>query len=129
MTGQLSVAIQTIPALSLTPFPSLPLLPHQTAAPSPEKIPDGNLLGVTVVLITCSYKGREFVRIGYYVNNTLPGMSTTPEDESGAADEGDDVDMEDDDVRTQTHTHTDRQPHNFVHHLTHSTTNNPCRRM
>ena len=26
-------------------------------------------LGVTVILLTCSYDGREFVRVGYYVNN------------------------------------------------------------
>lgn len=26
-------------------------------------------MGVTVVLLTCSYKSNEFVRIGYYVNN------------------------------------------------------------
>jgi histone chaperone ASF1 len=26
-------------------------------------------LGVTVILLTCSYANREFVRVGYYVNN------------------------------------------------------------
>jgi hypothetical protein len=26
-------------------------------------------VGVTVVLLTCSYRGKEFVRVGYYVNN------------------------------------------------------------
>lgn len=26
-------------------------------------------MGVTVVLITCGYRGQEFVRVGYYVNN------------------------------------------------------------
>ena len=26
-------------------------------------------MGVTVVLLTCSYKDQEFIRIGYYVNN------------------------------------------------------------
>ena len=26
-------------------------------------------MGVTVVLLTCSYLGREFVRVGYYINN------------------------------------------------------------
>lgn len=26
-------------------------------------------MGVTVLLLTCSYIGQEFVRIGYYVNN------------------------------------------------------------
>jgi histone chaperone ASF1 len=32
-------------------------------------IPAKDLVGVTVVLITCSYVGKEFVRVGYYVNN------------------------------------------------------------
>lgn len=27
-----------------------------------------DLLGVTALLLTCSYKGAEFVRVGYYVN-------------------------------------------------------------
>ena len=31
-------------------------------------MPPGELLGVTIVLLTCSYQGKEFVRIGYYVN-------------------------------------------------------------
>ncbi|XP_078352970.1 histone chaperone ASF1-like [Oculina patagonica] len=35
----------------------------------PSQIPDQDLVGVTVVLLTCSYKDREFVRVGYYVNN------------------------------------------------------------
>ena len=34
------------------------------------KIPQEDLLGVTVVLLTCSYKDKEFVRVGYYVSNT-----------------------------------------------------------
>lgn len=32
------------------------------------RIPFGDLLGSTVLLLTCSYKGKEFVRVGYYVN-------------------------------------------------------------
>lgn len=32
-------------------------------------IPETDLIGVTVVLIVCSYNEQEFVRIGYYVNN------------------------------------------------------------
>eukprot|EP00826_Nyctotherus_ovalis_P024709 TRINITY_DN1907_c0_g2_i1.p1 TRINITY_DN1907_c0_g2~~TRINITY_DN1907_c0_g2_i1.p1 ORF type:complete len:209 (+),score=47.20 TRINITY_DN1907_c0_g2_i1:55-627(+) len=39
-------------------------------APDPKLIPQEDILGVTAVLITCSYKGKEFIRIGYYVNNT-----------------------------------------------------------
>ena len=41
----------------------------QADAPDPASIPNGDILGVTVVLVTCSYKEREFIRIGYYVNN------------------------------------------------------------
>lgn len=38
-------------------------------APNTSRIPDADIIGVTVVLLTCSYDGREFVRVGYYVNN------------------------------------------------------------
>ncbi|WFD30487.1 Histone chaperone asf1 [Malassezia sp. CBS 17886] len=41
----------------------------EAEAPSPEKIPATDLLGVTVILLTASYKGEEFIRVGYYVNN------------------------------------------------------------
>lgn len=47
------------------------LCPYVLQANSPDvsKIPDEDVVGVTVVLLTCSYKNNEFVRIGYYVNN------------------------------------------------------------
>ncbi|MCJ1337129.1 Histone chaperone asf1 [Bachmanniomyces sp. S44760] len=38
-------------------------------APNLKFIPTSEILGVTVILLTCSYDGREFVRVGYYVNN------------------------------------------------------------
>jgi histone chaperone ASF1 len=38
-------------------------------APSTANIPSSEVVGVTVILLTCSYDGREFVRVGYYVNN------------------------------------------------------------
>ncbi|KAH8886490.1 histone deposition protein Asf1, partial [Thozetella sp. PMI_491] len=38
-------------------------------APDTKRIPDAEILGVTVILLTCAYDGREFVRVGYYVNN------------------------------------------------------------
>ncbi|XP_033096892.1 histone chaperone asf1b-B-like [Anneissia japonica] len=41
----------------------------QANAPDIKKIPIQDLLGVTVTLITCSYRTQEFVRVGYYVNN------------------------------------------------------------
>jgi histone chaperone ASF1 len=37
--------------------------------PDTSRIPDAEILGVTVILLTCAYDGREFVRVGYYVNN------------------------------------------------------------
>ncbi|KAI9680136.1 MAG: Histone chaperone asf1 [Trizodia sp. TS-e1964] len=37
--------------------------------PDLKRIPTSDILGVTVILLTCSYDGREFVRVGYYVNN------------------------------------------------------------
>ncbi|ROW00199.1 hypothetical protein VSDG_03524 [Cytospora chrysosperma] len=38
-------------------------------APDTKRIPDAEVVGVTVVLLSCAYDGREFVRVGYYVNN------------------------------------------------------------
>lgn len=35
----------------------------------PTKIPLEDTVGVTVVLLSCSYRDQEFVRVGYYVNN------------------------------------------------------------
>lgn len=37
--------------------------------PSPDLIPVSELVSVTVILLSCSYNGKEFVRVGYYVNN------------------------------------------------------------
>lgn len=37
--------------------------------PSAELIPSNELVSVTVILLSCSYADREFVRVGYYVNN------------------------------------------------------------
>jgi histone chaperone ASF1 len=42
----------------------------QAPAPDATKIPENDLLGVTVVLVTCSYNEKEFIRVGYYVNNS-----------------------------------------------------------
>lgn len=41
----------------------------QADPPDPTKIPVADVVGVTVVLLTCAYRGKEFVRVGYYVNN------------------------------------------------------------
>jgi len=52
----------------------------QADPPDTAKIPVADVVGVTVVLLTCAYKGREFVRVGYYVNNeyTDPEMKENP---------------------------------------------------
>eukprot|EP01092_Planopodium_desertum_P005412 TRINITY_DN2268_c1_g2_i1.p1 TRINITY_DN2268_c1_g2~~TRINITY_DN2268_c1_g2_i1.p1 ORF type:complete len:155 (+),score=20.09 TRINITY_DN2268_c1_g2_i1:390-854(+) len=49
-------------------------------APDASKIPAKDLLGVTVVLLTCSYKEKEFIRVGYYVNNEYedPALKDDP---------------------------------------------------
>ncbi|KAL8117954.1 putative histone chaperone ASF1A [Apium graveolens] len=41
----------------------------QADPPNPSKIREEDIIGVTVLLLTCSYLGQEFVRVGYYVNN------------------------------------------------------------
>ncbi|KAM0420542.1 hypothetical protein ACHAPT_011711 [Fusarium lateritium] len=41
----------------------------EAEAPNTTRIPETDILGVTVILLTCAYDGREFVRVGYYVNN------------------------------------------------------------
>lgn len=45
------------------------LFSWQADPPDPSKIRDEDIIGVTVLLLTCSYLGQEFVRVGYYVNN------------------------------------------------------------
>lgn len=37
--------------------------------PSADLIPSNELVSVTVILLSCAYADREFVRVGYYVNN------------------------------------------------------------
>lgn len=41
----------------------------QAGPPDTKRIPDADVLGVTVVLLTCSYRNQEFIRVGYFVNN------------------------------------------------------------
>ncbi|KAK1757280.1 ASF1 like histone chaperone-domain-containing protein [Echria macrotheca] len=45
--------------------------------PDTKRIPIDELLGVTVILLTCAYDGREFVRVGYYVNNEYESEELT----------------------------------------------------
>ena len=53
----------------------------QAPAPDASKVPENDILGVTVVLVTCSYNEKEFIRVGYYVNNSYApesGFGTEP---------------------------------------------------
>lgn len=44
------------------------------------KIPKSEIVGVTAILLTCSYNAQEFFRVGYYVNNLYedPEMNENP---------------------------------------------------
>ncbi|XP_008558954.1 histone chaperone asf1 [Microplitis demolitor] len=52
----------------------------QADPPDVSRIPVNDALGVTVVLLTCSYRGHEFVRVGYFINNeyTDPELRENP---------------------------------------------------
>ena len=49
-------------------------------APDPTLIPSQDILGATIVLLTCTYREKEFLRVGYYVNNeyTEPELNESP---------------------------------------------------
>jgi len=52
----------------------------QAPAPDPTTLLTKDICGVTIILLTCSYKEKEFIRIGYYVNNDYedPALLETP---------------------------------------------------
>jgi histone chaperone ASF1 len=54
---------------------------------NPAKIPQKDLLGATVVLVTCSYHEQEFVRVGYFVHNDYedPELKENPPEEPDVA--------------------------------------------
>jgi histone chaperone ASF1 len=56
-------------------------------APPPDysKIPDKDVVGITALLLTCSYFNQEFVRVGYYVNNEYdsPELRENPPKSAG----------------------------------------------
>lgn len=41
----------------------------QADPPNVARIPENDAIGVTVVLLTCSYRSQEFIRVGYFINN------------------------------------------------------------
>lgn len=46
----------------------------ETRAPDPAKIPEEDLLGATVVMLVCLYRGRRFARVGYWVATAAEGV-------------------------------------------------------
>ncbi|KAG7260879.1 hypothetical protein CRUP_000758, partial [Coryphaenoides rupestris] len=61
---------QTLDSVLVGPVPAgRHMFVFQADAPQHGLIPESDAVGVTVVLITCTYRGQEFIRIGYYVNN------------------------------------------------------------
>mmetsp|Transcript_5036 Transcript_5036/g.14476 ORF Transcript_5036/g.14476 Transcript_5036/m.14476 type:complete len:238 (-) Transcript_5036:620-1333(-) len=44
----------------------------QADPPDHTKLPQDDILGITALLLTCLYADKEFVRVGYYVNNEYP---------------------------------------------------------
>lgn len=61
---------QTLDSVFVGPIPEgRHMFVFQACPPDPAKIPSVDAVGVTVVLLTCSYRGKEFIRVGYYVNN------------------------------------------------------------
>jgi len=52
----------------------------QADPPDPSKIPIQDAVGVTVILLSCSYRSKEFIRVGYYINNeyTVEELKETP---------------------------------------------------
>ncbi|KAJ3312997.1 ASF1 anti-silencing function 1 [Boothiomyces sp. JEL0838] len=41
----------------------------EAPAPKVELIPESDIVGLTVMLLSCFYRDKEFIRVGYYVNN------------------------------------------------------------
>jgi histone chaperone ASF1 len=61
---------QELDSLSVGPVPmGTNKFVFEADPPNTANIPSSEIIGVTVILLTCSYDGREFVRVGYYVNN------------------------------------------------------------
>jgi len=72
---------QTLDTVYVGPVPEgRHMFVFQADPPVPERIPEADLIGVTVVLLTCSYRGAEFIRVGYYVSNeyTVEELRETP---------------------------------------------------
>lgn len=70
LTAHSSEHDQELDSLLVGPIPvGVNKFVFEADPPNLSRIPNNEILGVTVILLTCSYDGREFVRVGYYVNN------------------------------------------------------------
>jgi len=72
---------QTLDSVLVGPVPSgRHMFVFQAEPPDPAKIPGNDVIGVTAVILTCGFREREFVRVGYYVNNDYvdPELRETP---------------------------------------------------
>jgi len=72
---------QTLDSVLVGPVPSgRHMFVFQADPPDPAKIPGNDVIGVTAVILTCGFRDREFVRVGYYVNNDYvdPEMRENP---------------------------------------------------
>jgi histone chaperone ASF1 len=70
LTGHSDEHDQELDSLLVGPIPvGVNKFIFEADPPDTSRIPDAEILGVTVILLTCAYDGREFVRVGYYVNN------------------------------------------------------------
>ena len=70
LTGNSSEHDQELDSLLVGPIPiGVNKFLFEADPPNLSRLPSSEIIGVTVILLTCSYDGREFVRVGYYVNN------------------------------------------------------------
>ncbi len=61
---------QTLDAVYVGPVaPGQYRFVFQADPPNFSALPSSDIVGVTIILLTCSYKNQEFLRVGYYVNN------------------------------------------------------------
>lgn len=72
---------QTLDTIYVGPVPEgRHIFVFQADPPDVTRIPEQDAVGVTIVLLTCSYRGQEFVRVGYFINNdyTDPELKENP---------------------------------------------------
>lgn len=85
---------QVLDEVSVGPVPiGLNKITLQCDPPNPALIPPEDLKDATVILICFSYREKEFVRIGYFVMNEIPGEEPA-EPPADSAPMKDDVDIE-----------------------------------